>query len=447
MRENGACGGIVEARSGTGDQMRRVPGEVPDWRERVVSEALDGAGDGMGGDVLRTFVAALRRHMPGGYQAIVPGVRLERALEILREERTSVSEAIEGGVASYTGVEESFRAYLGWYTLHRSGAGVELLSLPTGGPEQLVFASCSRETAEAAAELVGRVAKRPRERCMAFSGGAWRDAPGLEREARQTAWEDLVLPAETVATLRLSVESFFEHAESYRGLGIPWRRGLLLVGPPGTGKTLAVKALAAVKPELPFLYVRDLDIMGGARSVGSTFERARGLAPAILVFEDIDGLLNEATRSVFLNRLDGFESNEGLLVVATSNHPEKVDEALLKRPSRFDQVVHLGVPDLPERERYLGRLLSARPVSDLLSAGPEAAARRLAGASGGLAPAHLKEAVVPAMLQALRQERHGNFEEAVLDHLGRLRDYLKSADSAERLGELRGPRGAPGFGP
>lgn len=166
--------------------------------------------------------------------------------------------------------------------------------------------------------------------------------------------------------------------------------------------------------------------------------------------------MNGNNRALFLNELDGFANNEGVLVVASSNHPERIDEALLKRPSRFDRVFHLGLPGLPEREVYLRRLLSLNPLAErFASEGDlEESASRLAERTEGLAPAHIKEAVLSAAL-GLAEERGGTqrgseptdgFEGLVLAQVELLKAYLRSAKSPEDLAKPRVPGRAPGFG-
>ncbi|TWT91336.1 AAA family ATPase [Neorhodopirellula pilleata] len=83
------------------------------------------------------------------------------------------------------------------------------------------------------------------------------------------------------------------------------------------------------------------------------FERARGLRPCVLVLEDLDSLVIDESRSFFLNQLDGFEQNHGLIVLATTNHPDRIDAAIVDRPSRFDREYHSHLPDLHERMVYL----------------------------------------------------------------------------------------------
>ena len=147
--------------------------------------------------------------------------------------------------------------------------------------------------------------------------------------------------------------------------------------------------------------MRDFSSGNHADAVETIFERARKLSPCLLAFEDIDGLVTQGNRTVFLNELDGFQNNDGLLIIASSNHPGKIDEALLKRPSRFDRVFHIGLPALAERRTYCERLLSRSSLADRLS--PEldipVLAQTVAEWSDGFTPAYLKEVFVSAALR------------------------------------------------
>jgi ATP-dependent 26S proteasome regulatory subunit len=87
--------------------------------------------------------------------------------------------------------------------------------------------------------------------------------------------------------------------------------------------------------------------------VRQVFDRARQMTPCFLVLEDLDSLVNAQNRSFFLNELDGFATNIGIVVLATTNHPEKLDPAILDRPSRFDRKYHFNLPETAERAAYL----------------------------------------------------------------------------------------------
>jgi len=132
------------------------------------------------------------------------------------------------------------------------------------------------------------------------------------------------------------------------------------------------------------------------------FERARQLRPCVLVLEDLDALINAENRSFFLNQLDGFEKNVGMIVLATTNHPDKIDPAIMDRPSRFDRKYHFDLPELPERTAYL-RLWQNKLASkvDWTDQTTEA----IAASTQGFSFAYIKELVVTSLMRAILGEK------------------------------------------
>jgi SpoVK/Ycf46/Vps4 family AAA+-type ATPase len=164
----------------------------------------------------------------------------------------------------------------------------------------------------------------------------------------------------------------------------------------------------------------------------------------------MDGLVNEANRSVFLNELDGFKNNEGLLIIASSNHPERIDEALLKRPSRFDRVFHLGLPLLAEREEYCRRILQRSSLTERFAPtlDGDKLVREVSARTEGFTPAYLKEAFISAALHLAQSgimELDHRFEQAVLDQVDELRQYLRQVRDPGSLGEMRSHDGPIGL--
>jgi hypothetical protein len=195
-------------------------------------------------------------------------------------------------------------------------------------------------------------------------------------------WGDVVLPADQRNEIRQQVDSFFDAGGLYRRLGIPYRRGLLFTGPPGNGKTSALRIIASRRSE-PFVWMTGSSGPDDDR-LDRAIDRAVVLAPAILCLEDVDSLLKEGAVSQFLNRIDGLAPLEGVLILATTNHPEDLDEAITNRPSRFDRVFVFDNPAAPERRAYLRRTFGA------------AFDERLVAKSDGLSYAQLKEAWITA---------------------------------------------------
>jgi AAA+ superfamily predicted ATPase len=151
-----------------------------------------------------------------------------------------------------------------------------------------------------------------------------------------------------------SVDNFFAARSTYADYNIPWKRGILFVGSPGNGKTHTVKALIN-HSEQPCLYVKSFNAQYSTDSenIRKVFKQARQSAPCILVLEDLDSLLTDGNRSFFLNELDGFAANQGIVIIASTNHPERLDAAIRDRPSRFDRKYHFELPDELAREAYI----------------------------------------------------------------------------------------------
>jgi chaperone BCS1 len=153
--------------------------------------------------------------------------------------------------------------------------------------------------------------------------------------------------------VRTDFELFFEREEWFRQHNLPYRRGYLLWGPPGNGKSYAIRVMAAHPHIQP--YTLDLsEVEEKSSDVHQLFERAAANTPALVILEDLDRAFptegkqtRERTVSfqTLLNCLDGVGTQDGVIVVATANDPTCLDPAILKRPGRFDRVVHFRNPD------------------------------------------------------------------------------------------------------
>ena len=130
----------------------------------------------------------------------------------------------------------------------------------------------------------------------------------------------------------------------------------------------------------------------------------------MLLFEDLDALVNEQNQSFFLNQLDGFEKNEGLIVLATTNHPERIDGVIIDRPSRFDRKYHFELPDEDQRRLFLQQWQSQ--LSDKTEWTDEVVAL-LATDTKDFSYAYLKELVVSSLLAWL-DEPEGKFEDCLV---------------------------------
>lgn len=172
---------------------------------------------------------------------------------------------------------------------------------------------------------------------------------------------------------------YLREPSRFQKLGGKIPRGILMVGPPGTGKTLLAKAIAG-EAKVPFFTISGSDFVEmfvgvGASRVRDMFEQAKKAAPCIIFIDEIDAVgrqrgaglggghdEREQTLNQMLVEMDGFDGNEGIIVIAATNRPDVLDPALL-RPGRFDRQVVVGLPDIRGREQILKVHVSRVPLS------------------------------------------------------------------------------------
>jgi AAA+ superfamily predicted ATPase len=137
-------------------------------------------------------------------------------------------------------------------------------------------------------------------------------------------------------------------------------------------------------------------------NIRQIFDRARRSAPCVLVLEDLDSLITDANRSYFLNEMDGFALNAGIVTLGTTNHPERLDPAIVERPSRFDRKYHFGLPASAERAAYLRRWSESWKPEMRLS---EQGLARIAELTSGFSFAYLKELALSCLSAWVDVER------------------------------------------
>jgi AAA+ superfamily predicted ATPase len=250
---------------------------------------------------------------------------------------------------------------------------------------------------------VSRVTNDPRDGILVFHGSCWKRSHDLWLETQKSSFDELILARTLKDQIRDDFKRFLASRETYEAHGLPWRRGALFLGPPGNGKTHCVRALVK-ELGVPSLYVQSIKTRYETEEANlkRVFERARQLRPCVLVLEDLDALINPQNRSFFLNQIDGFEKNVGLIVLATTNHPDKIDPAIMDRPSRFDRKYHFDLPELPERTTYL-RLWQNKLASKV--DWTDATTTATAEATEGFSFAYLKELVVTSLMRAVLGEK------------------------------------------
>lgn len=224
----------------------------------------------------------------------------------------------------------------------------------------------------------------------------------------------------------VEIVDFLRDPEKFTKLGATIPRGVLMVGPPGTGKTLLAKAIAG-EAKVPFFSISGSDFVEmfvgvGASRVRDMFEQAKKNAPCIIFIDEIDAVgrhrgsgmggghdEREQTLNQLLVEMDGFEGNDGVIVIAATNRVDVLDKALL-RPGRFDRQVQVGLPDIKGREQILN--VHLRKLPSIIGVDVNALARGTPGFSG----AQLANLVNEAALFAARNNKSSvdmnDFEEA-----------------------------------
>ena len=246
---------------------------------------------------------------------------------------------------------------------------------------------------------------------------------------KTSTFDNLVLPDSLKNEIQNDFAQFFDSREVYERYGIPWKRGAIFIGPPGNGKTHTVKALINQLGK-PCLYVRSFKSEYGTEqeNMGEVFKRAR-MAPCIVVLEDLDSMIDQKNRSFFLNELDGFQANKGVVVLATTNHPGKLDSSILERPSRFDRKYYFHLPADAERRAYIekwnGDLQAELRVS-------EGGAAKLVSATDGFSFAYLKELFVASMVQWMSEGRSRSMDDVLLAQTRLLRQQMKIKKGKKR---------------
>ncbi|PYN42899.1 MAG: cell division protein FtsH [Candidatus Rokuibacteriota bacterium] len=250
----------------------------------------------------------------------------------------------------------------------------------------------------------------------------------FDRKELKTTFSDVAGVDEAKAEL-IEIVDFLKNPKKYQRLGGRLPKGVLLVGPPGTGKTLLARAVAG-EADVPFFTLSGSEFVEmfvgvGAARVRDLFEQAKDKAPCIIFIDELDAIgksragstgfvgghdEREQTLNQLLAEMDGFDSSKGVIIMAATNRPEVLDQALL-RPGRFDRQVVVDKPDLRGREAILR--LHARAV--VLAPGVDLGV--IAARTPGFAGADLANIVNEAALLAARKEKNAvemaDFEEAI----------------------------------
>ncbi|OUC04505.1 MULTISPECIES: ATP-dependent zinc metalloprotease FtsH [Ehrlichia] len=210
----------------------------------------------------------------------------------------------------------------------------------------------------------------------------------------------------------IEIVDFLKHRQRFQKLGGKIPKGCLLIGSPGTGKTLLARAIAG-EANVPFFSISGSDFVEmfvgvGASRVRDMFEQGKKNAPCIIFIDEIDAVgrhrgiglgggndEREQTLNQLLVEMDGFESNEGVIIIAATNRPDVLDSALL-RPGRFDRQVTIGIPDINGREKIINVHIKKVPTA------PDVDIRTIARGTPGFSGADLANLINEAALIAAR---------------------------------------------
>jgi cell division protease FtsH len=258
----------------------------------------------------------------------------------------------------------------------------------------------------------------------AFSFGKSRAKRYVE-PSKKTTFSDVAGQKEAKYELQ-EVVDYLKNPQKFVKMGARIPKGVLLVGMPGTGKTLLAKAVAG-EANVPFFHMSGSDFVEmfvgvGASRVRDLFDQGRRSAPCIIFIDELDAVgrtrgagyggghdEREQTLNQMLVEMDGFDTKDGVIILAATNRPDVLDPALL-RPGRFDRQVVVAMPDVQEREAILAIHMKKIPVDG------EVDVMRLARATPGTSGADLANLVNEAALFAIRKERTtvtmDDFEEA-----------------------------------
>jgi len=272
-----------------------------------------------------------------------------------------------------------------------------------------------------------RQVKGMNNRAMGF--GEDKSKKAEETEDTKKTFEDVAGLKEAKEELE-EVVDFLQRPKQFSEMGAEIPKGVLLMGPPGTGKTLMAKAVAG-EADVPFFHISGSEFVEmfvgvGASRVRDLFEKAKKKAPAIIFIDELDAVgrkrgagvggshdEREQTLNQILVEMDGFDPHLGVIVMAATNRPDILDQALL-RPGRFDRQITVGKPDIREREEILKIHAKDKPFADGVDF------RNVAERTPGFSGADLENLLNEAAILAVRRGKDKITQEMIFECIERV---------------------------
>ena len=241
----------------------------------------------------------------------------------------------------------------------------------------------------------------------------FKDVAGLEEEKSEV----------------MEIVKFLKEPKKYHDMGAKVPKGILLCGKPGTGKTLIARAIAG-EANVPFISMSGSEFVEmfaglGASRVRKLFEKAEKLSPCIVFIDEIDAIgsrrsinngadsENNQTLNQLLVKMDGFDTDTNIIVMAATNRPEMLDEALL-RPGRFDRRVTIGLPDIGDREKILSLHAENKKLAEDVNL------KDIAGNTAGFSGAELANIMNEAAINATNKEHEAITEQDIEEALNKI---------------------------
>lgn len=220
------------------------------------------------------------------------------------------------------------------------------------------------------------------------------------------------------------VLEFLKAMPILRENGLPNSRGIILSGPPGIGKTMMAKSIAAQANVTTILI--SAEMIQAKNEIKNAFKLGRKLAPTLMIIEDIDTagtvsrkFTDHPILGEYLQAMDGMEANDGMVILATTNHTENIDPAISDRPGRFDRIIEIPLPNSKQRLKIMENILLKMPSETI----PRTTLTEISRKSEGLSGAWVREIVQSAFIEAIYQGRESlnakDLQEGLADVLKR----------------------------